>query len=294
MQITGKELREVEFRDRLRGYDTDEVDEFLERVALAVDDMTAEIERLSSGPALQAPAAVPAPSEARREEAVPLLDDESIRRTLILAQRTADLAIKEAQAEAEKLTVDARLQADSMLSEAREQAQRLRSEAESERQLLIDRLNTERDQLERQVLSLRGLVEAERARLTEALTSMLALVGDTVTLSESLSAVADRVPTRTEAPRAPEPPADDPFRLGLADIDDEFADTAEEERFPRRNDTPPTGGTSTNASSPGSPISGDSLDPDEELWERWAKSAAEFGEEGDEDPFRLGDEGRPH
>src|SRR5258707_1112581 len=39
MEISAKVLREVEFRDRLRGYDTDEVDEFLEEVAVAVEEL---------------------------------------------------------------------------------------------------------------------------------------------------------------------------------------------------------------------------------------------------------------
>ena len=43
MEISGRILREVEFRDRLRGYDTDEVDEFLEKVAVAVDELVAEL-----------------------------------------------------------------------------------------------------------------------------------------------------------------------------------------------------------------------------------------------------------
>ena len=47
MEISGKVLREVEFRDRLRGYDTDEVDEFLEKVAVAVDEMRAQLADLA-------------------------------------------------------------------------------------------------------------------------------------------------------------------------------------------------------------------------------------------------------
>ena len=43
MEISAKMLREVEFRDRLRGYDTDEVDEFLEKVAIGIDELRAEL-----------------------------------------------------------------------------------------------------------------------------------------------------------------------------------------------------------------------------------------------------------
>src|SRR5580698_1204502 len=105
MEISGKVLREVEFRDRLRGYDTDEVDEFLEKVAVAVDEMHAELSTLRSR---SDHGVVPPP---RVEEPViaapmPVFDDDSIRRTLVLAQRTADLAIAEAREEATRLVDD--------------------------------------------------------------------------------------------------------------------------------------------------------------------------------------------
>ena len=47
MDLSAKVLREVEFRDRLRGYDTDEVDEFLEKVAVAVDEMQEKMRQLA-------------------------------------------------------------------------------------------------------------------------------------------------------------------------------------------------------------------------------------------------------
>jgi DivIVA domain-containing protein len=47
MDISAKTLREVEFGGQLRGYDTDEVDEFLENVALAVDELHRRIAELA-------------------------------------------------------------------------------------------------------------------------------------------------------------------------------------------------------------------------------------------------------
>src|ERR1700733_2076376 len=102
MDITGKALREVEFRDRLRGYDTDEVDEFLERVAVGVEELQADL----------AAARARVAAVERQLEDAPVGDDDAIRRTLVLAQRTADLAVKEATEEANRLLFDARAEAE--------------------------------------------------------------------------------------------------------------------------------------------------------------------------------------
>src|SRR5271155_5748277 len=98
MEISGKILREVEFRDRLRGYDTDEVDEFLEKVAIGIDEFQTEL----------AQARERAAALERQPAPQPEIEDDTIRRTLVLAQRTADLAIKEANEEAAQLIAQAR------------------------------------------------------------------------------------------------------------------------------------------------------------------------------------------
>ncbi len=47
MDLSAKLLREVEFRTSLRGYDTDEVDEFLEKVAVAVEELQEKMRQLA-------------------------------------------------------------------------------------------------------------------------------------------------------------------------------------------------------------------------------------------------------
>src|ERR1700722_17566829 len=120
MEISGKGLREVEFRDRLRGYDTDEVDEFLEKVALGVDELAAQL-ALANERA----------SEAQRQQRdVPGGgggDDDLLRRTLVLAQRTADLAISEAKAEADQLLQAAHAEAEQIMDDVRTAALEMRS-----------------------------------------------------------------------------------------------------------------------------------------------------------------------
>ena len=223
MDISGKLLREVEFRDRLRGYDTDEVDEFLEKVALAVDGAEAELTELRRR-AEAAEARIEA-AEARAEAAVssaaaataapsasdelPTFDDEAIRRTLILAQRTADLAVSEARAEATQLLSAARAEADSLLNEAERRARRLTSEADQEFNERMGRLSAQHESLREEINALEQVFVLERARLTEALSSALEFVTGTFQVADD---VAERsagivVP---EAPKAPVAPEDEP------------------------------------------------------------------------------------
>ena len=162
MDITGKVLREVEFRDRLRGYDTDEVDEFLEQVAVAIDDLHRRLAQAESRPE-SAPAPIP---ETQAAEPVITFDDDSIRRTLVLAQRTADLAIKEAKEEADRTVNEARRTAEDLVSQANATVTRLRAEADEEFSNRVSSQLAQREQLERDVRTLSSLVLEERERAT--------------------------------------------------------------------------------------------------------------------------------
>ena len=160
MDLTAKLLREVEFRTSLRGYDTDEVDEFLEKVAVAVEELQEKGRQL----AYRAERAERAASERASEE-----DDDSIRRTLVLAQRTADLAVREAQEQAAVLMDTARSESEKLLSDARGEAQRLASEAERRHSDEMARLHSERTTVSGELKELAELLETERKRLTESL-----------------------------------------------------------------------------------------------------------------------------
>jgi DivIVA domain-containing protein len=280
MDLTSKLLRDVEFRDRLRGYDTDEVDEFLERVAVGVDDLHAELDAARSS----APAPAPAPPVAPRS---PIEDDDSIRRTLVLAQRTADLAIAEARTEADRLVEDARAESHRLVTEARDAAQRIANDAEIDLSQRVTRLTDQRDNLDRDVRTLTALVEGERSRLAESLGILLSQVTD-LQLSEAFNAFSS---VRRESPQAVSPPpflTDDPARSEAAeaygaesadlDLDLDLTIATPTER-PVTIPTPV-------ASPPADPAS-DDQGADEALWERWA-SSADVDETRADDPFRFG------
>ena len=81
MEITPRMIRDVVFRERLRGYDEDHVDEFLERVATGVEILQ---ERLRH--------AVERAELAERRSSERLEGDDAMRRTLTLARRTAGIS----------------------------------------------------------------------------------------------------------------------------------------------------------------------------------------------------------
>jgi cell division initiation protein len=105
-------FQEIEFHERWRGYDPDEVDAYVDRVAkvaAVAHGRLAELhERVES-------------AEGRRNGSGEA--EETLTRTLVLAQRTADAAIAEAREEAERTTTDAAASAQAILSAAEAEAQ---------------------------------------------------------------------------------------------------------------------------------------------------------------------------
>src|SRR5271170_311411 len=132
-------LRTVEFRLGLKGYNVDEVDEYLEKAAVEAEaikeqlrqsterlkeatDRLAEVEDgKASGPATQAVAAVE-PSE-------PVHDD-SLQRTLLLAQQFVDQVKRDSEVDAAATVARAEDQAHAIVVQAEERADQLTTEAD--------------------------------------------------------------------------------------------------------------------------------------------------------------------
>jgi DivIVA domain-containing protein len=107
VEFTADVVRNTKFRDKMRGYSQDEVDGFMERTATALDMLQDRISEMTER-ALKAEAALDSNSEA----------DESIRKTLTLAQRTADLAVQEANDDAGQIRSDAHAYAEQLRADA--------------------------------------------------------------------------------------------------------------------------------------------------------------------------------
>src|SRR5437660_3186810 len=158
MEITPRTIRDVVFRERLRGYDEDDVDGFLERVATGVEILQ---ERLRH--------AVERAELAERRATERVEGDDAMRRTLTLAQRTADVAVAEARQEAARIVEEAKDQGRQLVQRSRELARREAVEAQDRLRHDISQLEGAREQLRGDVAAFERYLEGERSRLRLAL-----------------------------------------------------------------------------------------------------------------------------
>ena len=255
MELTSQAINEAEFSMAKRGYDPDQVDEFLEKLAVAVDKQNealgeareraamaerraAEAERrLAERPerplSVAAPAA-PAPAPQRvgpspaEVTAAAEAELETLKRTLVLAQKTADATVREAEDEAKRMIATAERDA-----EAAEASTRARLLAE------IATLDSGRNVLQADLVLLERHLEEQRLRLRSSVADLQRLLDDPGRLKPApVPSLAD-VDLPATAPAAETEPADapvaaDPFmdaapaeaaqpHDGIADGDDAWA-----------------------------------------------------------------------
>ncbi len=137
-----RRLPEVVFDEEMHGYNKHQVDKVLDRLAPLADEVDALLGRLSeaeqraaaaearlveqgsqpSGQAGAAPQAIQAPADF----------DETLSKTLLLAQRTADMTVKEAEETAERIRSEAASEATERREAAASDIDRLRAENEAE------------------------------------------------------------------------------------------------------------------------------------------------------------------
>src|SRR3954464_12973031 len=100
MELSPQQLCDVEFSEQWRGYNRDQVDDFIERVAAAVSSLQERVRQMTER-AVRAEQRALEGSDA----------DGAARRTLVLAQRTADATIAEAKETAARLIAQAQEEA---------------------------------------------------------------------------------------------------------------------------------------------------------------------------------------
>jgi cell division initiation protein len=214
MDVTPKAFRDVQFREKLRGgYHPEDVDEFLEQAALGVEVL---IERLQQATE-RAQRAEQAASEANES-------DDTLKRMLLLAQRTVDQAVKEANEDAERLLFkargqadalgsDSRAQAEALVSEARAQAEGLLSEAEergraayeghlAEGRASVEMASSALQQAQQEAEALRSWVDTNRVHLLGVLRDAEGLVGNASALVENAGLLSEP-PSVSPGARAP-------------------------------------------------------------------------------------------
>lgn len=244
MAIFSKDIQEQSFKIERRGYDVDEVDVFLERVAYEIDGLNEEVSNLraqltdaqqfvrqntntetNEGELARKDARI-AELEAQLRECTS--EDSAIAQALIVAQRTGEDIIARAKGEAEKTRQN-----------AEEEARRILDKAGAEKQRVIDHineLNESREQTREEYQEmLKDFISTATKRLSE-------IGGDIPTFtsipSESTSyepEVSKWIPTSStatyttptmssvvSAPATPKPSMSSKDLTGYGDADDTF------------------------------------------------------------------------
>jgi cell division initiation protein len=228
MELTPQTLHAVEFREARRGgYNTRDVDDFLERVAAGVallQDRLRDVMARAEGAEGRLADMQRQLEETQRRPAAPEVSetDDTLRRTLVLAQRTADATIKEAKDEAARLVSDARDELARTRSEIEEEARRgtedARRAAEAEIEHLLearDALNGDIDALNHHIEQQRDQVRAGIAELERALdepSGLRSMAAPALTDVERPIPAPPSAPPRIEVPAAAGPRASLPMR----------------------------------------------------------------------------------
>lgn len=164
-------LRTVEFRETLKGYHRDDVDEYLEKAAAEAEGLQEQLRQsserlrkaaetiahleteLAAKPDVQPEPADPQP---------PVVADDTLQRTLVLAQKFVD-----------ETKADAEAQASRVVAEAEAQARKVQADSEQRLREEIARLESNRSHLSHEVETMSRQLETERERLRSALSEML-------------------------------------------------------------------------------------------------------------------------
>jgi DivIVA domain-containing protein len=293
VDLTPELVNDVDFRTRRGGaYDADEVDDFLEKVAKGVGELQERVrhalERAATAES-QAREATARASEAEAKSRDAAEADDALKRTLVLAQRTADAAVREAEEHAARTVAAAEERAARTVAEADEKARKLVADAEDKalsgaeetKQRLVEEimaLESTRDAVQADVLLLHDHVEQQRDQMRSAAAALQRFVDDPAGLrldpepelsgaSAPPSEVGD-VHDRSADRPAPEPPADpvDEPTGAVGAVDLEFDDEDKDLL---------------------APLADDDLDPDDD-WGPEPASAAADAPSADAPPERLG------
>jgi len=171
--ITSEQIRRREFVTTRRGYDPDQVRDYLEALADQVDLMATMIRdaRMEADALLRSdaePKADPYERLARRVSGVIKAADDAAERFRMEARRDAERLMTEARDDAERIRSDAKAAAD----EARQHAERALDEAREQADATIAGLSTRRDAVVIQLAEMRerllGVAEELESTIVEA------------------------------------------------------------------------------------------------------------------------------
>jgi DivIVA domain-containing protein len=200
----------VAFKIGVRGYNVDEVDDFLERLSGEVHQLKElvaqqrqqlrqageRINQLDTRSFADAPAPAPAPAAPRH---ISVSGAEQVTAMIAMAQQFIEQAQQEAETKAREMTTGAQERAREIVAEAR-------SRAEDE----VNRLNGLKQRLSEDVETLTRQLDAERKRLSGALAEFSRWVESSLQVGGRApsSAAPEPAPRPIKPPPAPAPVSD--------------------------------------------------------------------------------------
>src|SRR6202035_3005342 len=210
-------LRTVEFRLGLKGYNVDEVEEYLDKAAQEAEGLQEHVRQLNERlrqasdriaqlerdkRAAPVAAEMDAGAAAASADAA-ALSDETLQRTLLLAQKFVDQTKRESEAEAAEIVSRAEDAARAAVEAAEQAAAKLQAESQEKLREEVARLESRRTELAADVESMARHLEAERNRLRGALSEILKWVDENVQPANSLMGVRPKAAASTRPSSEP-------------------------------------------------------------------------------------------
>lgn len=160
--LTPDDLVNYPLKLSVRGYSVAQVDDLLDRAADTIDQLQRQVADLGAQLAIS-------------EERLAATSDteDTLKRTLVTAQRAAEQSIEEARERAASMVEEAEREAQDQLERARAEAGELRASVERSTREDLAAAERRQRQLEERIASLRAFEEEYRAQLRTALEARL-------------------------------------------------------------------------------------------------------------------------
>lgn len=191
MDVTARELREIDLGESFRGYNRDEVEDLLERAAAAIEELELRIQQLGAQLAAASAASTAAAIDVSAAPDTANLETENAEkaaRTLLLAQRVADEAVSDAKAQAREIVGGAEARSKKLIADAEVEVRRIHE---------VERVRVEHELRE---------LEARRGELDDVVDALVAYEND---YRDRLSAVIrtdlERIERRDPITTSPRP-----------------------------------------------------------------------------------------
>lgn len=232
MDLTARDIHEKQFHDAWRGYNQEEVDDFLDRVAEVLDRIQRENATLQAR-VNELDSAVAASRDT----------EEMLKKTLVSAQQAAEEAISTAKAKASDLITEAEDRARRSIEEANERVQT--AEAEARRKTLEAEREHERrrTELDANIERLQGLENELKQRIKGFLDQQAQALQGLEIVGPPPDIVGPAARTATETP--PEAGTGTPDTEGPETPAGAAADDARAETTPAGQTDPANGNTGT-------------------------------------------------